>query len=289
MGVKAVRKAIIPAAGLETHFLPATKAQPKEMLPIVDKPTIQYLVEEAIASGIEEILIITGRSKRAIEDHFDRSIELEMMLEKQGKWELLERVREISNVIIHYIRPKEANGLGSAVLCAKQFVDNEPFAVMIGDDVIDAQTPPLKRLMDIYTHTGSTVLGVRRMDETTVSPCGIIAQNAGEDGLWAVSEFIENPSLTPVSSQLSIVGRYVINPTIFPYLEQLKSGQNGDVQLTGALQNMLHDQPMLACQVGGRHYNVGDTLGFLEATIDFALKRPRLHDDLLKYMRKTIN
>lgn len=286
--IKPVRKAIIPAAGLGTRFLPATKAQPKEMLPIVDKPTIQYIIEEAVASGIEEILIITGRNKRAIEDHFDRSIELELTLEKQGKSELLELVREISDVTIHYIRQKEPKGLGHAILCAKQFVGDEPFAVMLGDDVVDAQVPALKQLMDVYAKTGMTVLGVQEVAQEKVSSYGIVAPKSGGDGLWQVADLVEKPSMEAAPSRLAILGRYVIDPAIFAHLERTAPGKGGEIQLTDALKSLLQEQTMLAYSFAGRRYDVGDKMGFLEATIDFALKRPELHDALLAYMRKKV-
>lgn len=286
--IKTVRKAVIPAAGLGTRFLPATKAQPKEMLPIVDKPTIQYIIEEAVASGIEEILIITGRSKRAIEDHFDRSIELELTLEKQGKSELLDLVREISNVTIHYIRQKEAKGLGHAVLCAKQFVGDEPFAVMLGDDVVDAEVPALKQLMDVYAETGATVLGVQEVPQEKVSSYGIVAPNGRVGAAWEVTDLVEKPAVDTAPSRLAILGRYIIDPAIFAHLEHTEPGKGGEIQLTDALKSLLKEQAMLAYPFAGRRYDVGDKMGFLEATIDFALKRPELHDGLLNYMRTKV-
>ena len=286
--IKPVRKAIIPAAGLGTRFLPATKAQPKEMLPIVDKPTIQYIIEEAVASGIEEILIITGRSKRAIEDHFDRSIELELMLEKQGKSELLDLVREIADVTIHYIRQKEAKGLGHAVLCAKQCVGDEPFAVMLGDDVVDAEVPALKQLMDVYAETGATVLGVQEVPEEKVSSYGIVAPNGRVGNAWEVTDLVEKPAMDAAPSRLAILGRYIIDPAIFAHLEHTEPGKGGEIQLTDALKSLLKEQAMLAYPFVGRRYDVGDKMGFLEATIDFALKRPELHDGLVNYMRTKV-
>ena len=283
--VKSVRKAIIPAAGLGTRFLPATKAQPKEMLPIVDKPTIQYIIEEAVASGIEEILIITGRNKRAIEDHFDRSIELELTLEKQGKSDLLELVREISDVTIHYIRQKEPKGLGHAVLCAKQFVGDEPFAVMLGDDVVDAKVPALRQLMDVYAKTGSTVLGVQEVALDKVSSYGIVAPVRCDGNLCEVADLVEKPSIAAAPSRLAILGRYIIDPAIFAHLEHTAPGKGGEIQLTEALKSLLQEQTIFAYPFEGRRYDVGDKMGFLEATIDFALKRPELHDELLTYMK----
>lgn len=218
---KPVRKAVIPAAGLGTRFLPATKATPKEMLPIVDKPTIQYIIEEALASGIEDILIITGRSKRAIEDHFDRSIELELNLEASGKTKELELVRKISDIRIHYIRQKEPRGLGHAILCAKHFVGDEPFAVLLGDDVVDSQVPALKQLIDVYDKTGASVLGVQEVPQEKVSAYGIVAgEPTGEARTVKVNDMVEKPSVEEAPSRLAVLGRYVITPEIFPILEK---------------------------------------------------------------------
>ena len=285
---KPVRKAVIPAAGLGTRFLPATKAQPKEMLPIVDKPTIQYIIEEAVASGIEEILIITGRGKRAIEDHFDRSLELEMMLEQQGKSELLELVREIANVTIHYIRQKEPKGLGHAILCAKQFVGNEPFAVLLGDDVVDADVPALKQLMDVYETNGGSVLGVQEVAPDKVSSYGIVAPERCAGKLCEVADLVEKPAQEAAPSRLAILGRYIIDPAIFAHLEHTAPGKGGEIQLTDALKSLAKEQKMFSYSFDGRRYDVGDKLGFLEATIDYALKRPELKDGLRAYMKKVL-
>ena len=284
-----VRKAIIPAAGLGTRFLPATKAQPKEMLPIVDKPTIQYIIEEAVASGIEEILIITGRSKRAIEDHFDRSIELELTLEKQGKEDLLKLVQETSDIPIHYIRQKEAKGLGHAVLCAKQFVGNEPFAVLLGDDVVDATVPCLKQLMDVYEQYGKSVLGVQNVPPDKVSSYGIVSPGAQESAaVWRVQGLVEKPAQQVAPSTLAILGRYIINPEIFALLEETQPGSGGEIQLTDALAKLAELQEMYAYNFFGRRYDVGDKQGFLEATVEFALKRPELKDKFLAYLRELL-
>lgn len=281
-----VRKAVIPAAGLGTRFLPATKATPKEMLPIVDKPTIQYIVEEALASGIEDILIITGRSKRAIEDHFDRSIELELNLEEHGKMKELEMVRKISEVRIHYIRQKEPRGLGHAILCAKHFVEDEPFAVLLGDDVVDGQVPALKQLIDVYDKTGASVLGVQEVPQEKVSSYGIVAsQPTDEPRTFTVSDMVEKPAVQDAPSRLAVLGRYVINPEIFEILEHTEPGRGGEIQLTDALRVLAERQAMYAYNFAGRRYDVGDKQGFLEATVEMALKRPELHDGFLAYLQ----
>lgn len=280
-----VKKAIIPAAGLGTRFLPATKAQPKEMLPIVDKPTIQYIIEEAVASGIEEILVITGRNKKCIEDHFDKSIELEIELEKSGKTEMLEMVRNISDMVdIHYIRQKEPKGLGHAIHCAKTFVGNEPFAVMLGDDVVDSRVPCLKQLMDCYQEYNTTILGVQKVPESDVSKYGIVEGIHIEDKVYKVKDMVEKPSPEETSSNIAILGRYIITPDIFEILESTKPGKNGEIQLTDALQTLIGREAMYAYEFEGRRYDVGDKLGFLQATIEFALKKPDLREPFIEYL-----
>lgn len=284
--IKPVRKAVIPAAGLGTRFLPATKATPKEMLPIVDKPTIQYIVEEALAAGIEDILVITGRSKRAIEDHFDRSIELEMNLKEHGKEKELEVVRKISDIRIHYIRQKEPRGLGHAILCAQQFIGDEPFAVLLGDDVVDAKVPALKQLIDVYEKTGSSVLGVQEVPLEKVSSYGIVASHAtDEPRTFTVSDMVEKPAVEDAPSRLAVLGRYVINPEIFAILEKTEPGRGGEIQLTDALKVLAEQQTMYAYNFEGRRYDVGDKQGFLEATVEMALKRPDLRDEFLTYLQ----
>jgi UTP--glucose-1-phosphate uridylyltransferase len=284
--IKPVRKAVIPAAGLGTRFLPATKATPKEMLPIVDKPTIQYIVEEALAAGIEDILVITGRSKRAIEDHFDRSIELEMNLKEHGKEKELEVVRKISDIRIHYIRQKEPRGLGHAILCAQQFIGDEPFAVLLGDDVVDAKVPALKQLIDVYEKTGSSVLGVQEVPLEKVSSYGIVASHAtDEPRTFTVSDMVEKPAVEDAPSRLAVLGRYVINPEIFAILEKTEPGRGGEIQLTDALKVLAEQQIMYAYNFEGRRYDVGDKQGFLEATVEMALKRPDLRDKFLTYLQ----
>lgn len=286
---KKVRKAVIPAAGLGTRFLPATKAVPKEMIPIVDKPTLQYIIEEALASGIEDILIITGRTKRAIEDHFDRSIELELNLEKGGKTKDLEMVREIAGIRVHYVRQKEPRGLGHAILCAKQFVGDEPFAVLLGDDVVDGEVPALKQLIDVYDKTGSSVLGVQEVPLEKVSSYGIVASEPTEDArAFTVTDMVEKPPVAEAPSRLAVLGRYVINPEIFPILEVTQPGRGNEIQLTDALQVLAKEQAMYAYNFVGRRYDVGDKQGFLEATVEMALKRDDLRDKFLTYLQDIV-
>ncbi len=280
-----VKKAIIPAAGLGTRFLPATKAQPKEMLPIVDKPTIQFIIEEAIASGIEEILIITGRNKKCIEDHFDKSIELELELEKSGKTELLEIVRGISDMVdIHYIRQKEPRGLGHAIQCAKTFVGNEPFAVLLGDDVVDSEKPCLKQLMDCYEEYKTSILGVQTVPEKDVSKYGIVDGIHIEDRVYKVKDLVEKPKKEEAPSNVAILGRYIITPQIFEILENTKPGKGNEIQLTDALKTLISHEAMYAYNFEGRRYDVGDKFGFLQATIEFGLKKDELRPQLLEYL-----
>ncbi len=283
-----IRKAIIPAAGLGTRFLPATKAQPKEMLPIVDKPAIQFIVEEAIAAGIEEILIITGRNKRSIEDHFDRSVELELQLKSQGKYEMLGMVEEISNITIHFIRQKEAKGLGHAVLCAKQFVGNEPFAVMLGDDIVDAKVPCLAQLIDVYEDLGGSVLGVQQVEKSQVTNYGIVDGKPIKPNVWQAMTLVEKPSVEEAPSNLAVLGRYVLMPEIFDIIEHTSPGRGGEIQLTDAICELASKQPVYAYNFFGRRYDIGDKEGFLEATVEYALKRPELRDRFMAYMMRTI-
>ncbi len=286
--MKKVRKAIIPAAGLGTRFLPATKAQPKEMLPIVDKPAIQYIIEEAIASGIEEILIITGRNKRSIEDHFDKSVELENQLKEQGKYDLLGLIEEISQVDIHYIRQKEAKGLGHAVLCAKQFVGNEPFAVMLGDDIVDAEVQCLRQLIDVYDDCQGTVLGVQEVAKDKVSSYGIVNPKKVKENIWQAVDLIEKPSVEEAPSQLAVLGRYILEPEIFALLEKTEPGRGNEIQLTDAICKLAHEKPVYAYNFSGRRYDIGDKQGYLEATVEYALKRPEIRDKFLNYLAKTV-
>lgn len=284
-----VHKAIIPAAGLGTRFLPATKAQPKEMLPIVDKPTIQFIVEEAVASGIEDIIIVTGRNKRAIEDHFDKSYELEEVLEKTNKEELLALVRDISNLVnIHYIRQKEPKGLGHAIYCAKAFIGNEPFAVLLGDDIVKSDVPCLKQLIDIYDKYKTTVLGVQRVPQEDVSKYGIVAGRQVDDRVFKVTDMIEKPEIDEAPSNIAILGRYIISPSIFSYLENVSPGKNGEIQLTDALKDMMQHETMYAYDFIGRRYDVGNKMGFLQATVEFALDRDDLRDEFSSWLKQIV-
>ena len=281
-----IRKAIIPAAGLGTRFLPATKAQPKEMLPIVDKPTLQYIIEECVASGIEEILIITGRNKKSIEDHFDRSVELEMELEKAGKQKMLEMVREISDMVnIHFIRQKEPRGLGHAILCAKTFVGDEPFAVLLGDDVVyNDQKPCLKQLIDCYGEYKTSVLGVQTVPAQDVNKYGIVGGIHIEDRVYKVKDLVEKPSIEEAPSNVAILGRYIITPKIFEILENTAPGKGNEIQLTDALLKLIEHEAMYAYNFEGRRYDVGDKLGFLQATVEYALRKEDLRDGFIEYL-----
>ncbi|WP_278683693.1 UTP--glucose-1-phosphate uridylyltransferase GalU [Paraclostridium bifermentans] len=286
---KTVKKAIIPAAGLGTRFLPATKSQPKEMLPIVDKPTLQYIIEEAINSGIEEILIITGRNKKSIEDHFDKSVELELELQQKGKTEMLEMVQEISNMVnIHYIRQKEPKGLGHAINCAKSFIGDEPFAVLLGDDIVDSDTPCLKQLIDAYDEYKTSILGVQEVAKEDTDKYGILDCKYIEDRVYKVKDMVEKPSVEEAPSNVAILGRYIITPAIFEILENQAPGKGGEIQLTDALKTLAQHEAIYAYNFEGRRYDVGDKLGFLEATIDFALKRDNLKDGLMNYMKNVV-
>lgn len=281
-----VKKAVIPAAGLGTRFLPATKAQPKEMLPIVDKPTIQYIIEEAVHSGIEDIIIITGRSKRAIEDHFDKSYELEEELKKHHKEDLLELTQEISNMVnLYYVRQKEPRGLGHAIGCAKTFIGNEPFAVLLGDDIVDAETPCLKQMIDVFNDCQTSVLGVQTVRPEDVSKYGIVAGKQVGDRLYQVDDLVEKPKKDEAPSNVAILGRYIITPEIFDCLAHTQPGAGGEIQLTDALNMLAGQQAMYAYDFIGRRYDVGNKQGFLEATVEFALKRPDLRADFLNYLK----
>ena len=284
-----VRKAVIPAAGLGTRFLPATKAQPKEMLPIVDKPTLQYIIEEAVESGIEEILIITGRNKTSIEDHFDKSIELELELEKKGKTELLQMVQNISEMVtIHYIRQKEPKGLGHAIHCAKSFVGNEPFAVMLGDDIVESDTPCLAQMMEKYNQYQASILGVQTVPKENVSKYGIIDGKELEPDIFEVRDLVEKPSVEKAPSNLAIMGRYIISPEIFEILEHTEPGKDKEIQLTDALKVLGQQEAMKAYIFKGRRYDVGDKQGYLEATVEFALKREDLREPFLAFLTKLL-
>lgn len=284
-----VKKAIIPAAGLGTRFLPATKAQPKEMLPIVDKPTIQYIIEEAVNSGIEDILIITGRNKRAIEDHFDKSVELEISLEEHGKTELLKMVRDISDMVnIHYIRQKEPKGLGQAIYCAKSFINNEPFAVLLGDDVVYSDKPCLLQLMEVYEEFESSILGVQEVELDEVNKYGIVSGEKIRDNLYKVENLVEKPSKDKSPSNVAILGRYIINPEIFGFLEKTEPGAGGEIQLTDALNELVKKEKMYAYIFEGKRYDVGDKLGFLKANVEYALRKDELKDEFKEYLKSIL-
>ena len=281
-----VRKAIIPAAGLGTRFLPATKAQPKEMLAIVDKPTIQYIIEEAVASGIQDIIIVTGRNKRSIEDHFDRSIELELELEKSGKQEMLDMVKKISEMAnIHYIRQKEPRGLGHAILTARHFIGNEPFAVLLGDDVVIAKQPCIGQMIDVYNEYKTSVLGVQKVAHEVVNKYGIADCKLIDDRVYKVKDLVEKPAVEEAPSDIAILGRYIITPSIFSYLETQDAGTGGEIQLTDALRRMSKDEAMYAYDFKGHRYDVGTKCGFIQANVEFALRNPEIKDEMLEYIK----
>lgn len=286
--MKKVRKAIIPAAGLGTRFLPATKAMPKEMLPIVDKPTIQYIVEEAVASGIEDIIIVTGKGKRAIEDHFDHSFELEENLMQKEKFDLLEKVKEPSKVDIHYIRQKEPKGLGHAVWCARKFIGDEPFAVLLGDDIVQAEKPCLRQLMDEYEATLSSVIGVQTVKEEETHRYGIIDPSEQLGRRYQVNNFVEKPKQGTAPSNLAIMGRYILTPEIFMFLEQQELGAGGEIQLTDAIQKLNQIQRVFAYDFEGIRYDVGEKMGFIKTTIEMALQNPELKSELLTYLEDMV-
>jgi len=287
-----IRKAIIPAAGLGTRFLPATKAQPKEMLPIVDKPAIQYIVEEAIEAGIQDIIIVTGRNKRAIEDHFDKNVELELMLEEKGKEEMLKLVRDISQMVdIHYIRQKQPLGLGHAVLCARTFVGNEPFAVLLGDDIIESDPHALKEMLALYERHRTSLLATQEVPWEEVEKYGIVSPDGPADGAAAakwIDDLVEKPDRAEAPSNLAVVGRYVIEPDVFELLEKQTPGRGGEIQLTDALRELNRRKRMIAYTVQGKRYDVGDKFGYLEATIEIALRRPDLAPELKAYLTKLV-
>ena len=285
-----VRKAVFPAAGLGTRFLPATKAQPKEMLPLVDKPIIQYGVEEAVAAGCDQIIIITGRGKSAIEDHFDTSYELEKMLEEKGKHDLLKIVRQISDMIyVSYVRQKEALGLGHAILTARELVGHEPFAALLADDVIDAPVPVLKQLIDVFNEKQSSVIAIQPVDGPMISSYGVIKgkEVAGSGGrLFEVFDLVEKPKAEEAPSNLAVIGRYVLTPTVFETLSEIKPGAGGELQLTDGLKALLKREKMYACVYEGRRHDTGDKLGFLKATVEFALKREDLGGAFREYLKE---
>ncbi|MBY0115465.1 UTP--glucose-1-phosphate uridylyltransferase GalU [Paenibacillus xylanexedens] len=282
-----IKKAVIPAAGLGTRFLPATKAQPKEMLPIVDKPAIQYIVEEAVQSGIENILIVTGRNKKSIEDHFDKSVELEHSLYAKGKQSLLEEVQAISEMAnIHFIRQKEPLGLGHAIGCARQFVGDDAFAVLLGDDIMVSDPPALAQMVHLYEKTGNQIIGVRQVDAANVSKYGIIDSKGAEDRVHRVTNLVEKPSLGEAPSRTAVMGRYILKPSIFPILDQIERGAGGEYQLTDALKEVSQVEELLALELEGRRYDIGDQFGYIQAILEIGLMRKELQPMLTPYLQK---
>ncbi|MEW9052619.1 MAG: UTP--glucose-1-phosphate uridylyltransferase GalU [Neobacillus sp.] len=285
-----VKKAIIPAAGLGTRFLPATKAMPKEMLPIVDKPTIQYIVEEAIESGIEDIIIVTGKGKRAIEDHFDHSFELEQNLLDKGKYELLEEVQKSSKMVdIHYIRQKEPRGLGHAIWCARKFIGNEPFAILLGDDIVRAEKPCLKQLIEQYERYNASILGVQSVPYEEVERYGIVNGSQISNRLYSVADLIEKPKQEEAPSNLAIMGRYILNPRIFEILSNQQPGAGGEIQLTDAISRLNDFEAVYAYNFQGVRYDVGEKFGFIQTTIEFALRNEAVKGKLLEYLKMIVN
>lgn len=285
--LKKIKKAIIPAAGLGTRFLPATKAMPKEMLPILDKPTIQYIVEEAARAGIEDIIIVTGKHKRAIEDHFDNQKELEMILEEKGKTDLLEKVNystELANIF--YVRQKEQKGLGHAIYSARQFIGDEPFAVLLGDDIVESTQPAIKQLMNTYEETGKSVIGVQEVDENDTHRYGIIDPLSKSGRQYEVNQFVEKPKQGTAPSNLAIMGRYVLTPDIFEYLANQGKGAGGEIQLTDAIERMNKESHVYAYDFEGERYDVGEKLGFVKTTIEFALKDQEMNEALTKFIKQ---
>jgi UTP--glucose-1-phosphate uridylyltransferase len=284
----AIRKAVFPAAGLGTRFLPATKAQPKEMLVLVDKPVIQYGVEEAVESGVHNIVIVTGRGKNAIEDHFDAAVELETFLEHRGKTEQLEEIRKITRLIqVAYVRQGEPLGLGHAVLATKNLVNDDPFAVILGDDVIDAAPPALKQMIDVYERVNGPVVAVERVPAADVSSYGIVAVEESADlgsGVYLIRDLVEKPSRGAAPSNLAIIGRYILTPDIFPALEETASDATGEIQLTDGIRRLLQKRPVYACEIDGVRHDTGNKLGFLKAVVYFGLRRPDLAEPFRRYL-----
>ncbi len=284
---KLITKAVFPAAGLGTRFLPATKASPKEMMPLVDKPLIQYVVEEAVSSGIDQVVVITGRGKRAIEDHFDVAFELEEDLKAKGKHKLLSEVQRIANLVTFcYIRQKQALGLGHAVLTAKRIVGDEAFAVLLGDDIIDAEVPALKQMMDVYKRYPSTILAIQKVPKSQTRHYGIIDGKRIEDGIYLVKDLVEKPSPDEAPSNLAIIGRYILTPEIFSSLENTKPGKGGEIQLTDGLRLLMNKQPIYAYEFRGKRHDAGDKLGFLKATVEFGLKNREFGEEFRSYLKK---
>ncbi|WP_047982590.1 UTP--glucose-1-phosphate uridylyltransferase GalU [Ornithinibacillus contaminans] len=281
-----IKKAVIPAAGLGTRFLPATKAMPKEMLPIVDKPTIQYIIEEAIESGIEDIIIVTGKGKRAIEDHFDYNHELEDNLIKKEKYELLEKIKSSSSLDIHYIRQKEPLGLGHAIWCARKFIGDEPFGVLLGDDIVQAKIPALKQLIQQYETFQSPILGVKSVGENETERYGIVDPGTKNGNTYKLNSLIEKPKKGTAPSKLAIMGRYILTPEIFNHLERFEKGSGGEIQLTDAIAKYLENSDVYAYEFQGKHFDVGEKLGFVKTTIDFALNNPEIQEEVRRYIKE---
>ncbi|MEA5113395.1 MAG: UTP--glucose-1-phosphate uridylyltransferase GalU [Geobacteraceae bacterium] len=285
-----VKKAVFPVAGLGTRFLPATKASPKEMLPLIDKPLVQYVVEEAVSSGIEQILFVTGRGKRAIEDHFDIAFELESILRQKGNSEAAQEVRDIAELVsIFYVRQKEALGLGHAILCAREFVGGEPFAVLLGDDIIDSRTPCLGQLLDVFNHYRGSVLALERVPIENISSYGCVMANMISDRVFEVTDLVEKPKREEAPSDLAIIGRYVLTPEIFPILEKQEAGKGGEIQLTDAIKKLSSQEAIYGCRFEGTRYDCGDKLGFLKATVDMALKREEMGRQFEEFLRERLN
>lgn len=285
--LKQIKKAIIPAAGLGTRFLPATKAMPKEMLPILDKPTIQYIVEEAAKAGIEDIIIVTGRHKRAIEDHFDSQKELEMILTEKSKTEMLDAVQYPTNLAnIFYVRQREQKGLGDAIRAAQQFIGDEPFAVLLGDDIVESETPAIKQLMDVYEQTGHSVIGVQEVPQDQTHRYGIIDPLSQQGRRYEVKQFVEKPAQGTAPSNLAIMGRYVLTPTIFDYLKTQQVGAGNEIQLTDAIERMNNDSQVYAFDFEGKRYDVGEKIGFVKTTIEYALKDESMKEELKQFIKE---
>ncbi|PTJ86122.1 UTP--glucose-1-phosphate uridylyltransferase [Staphylococcus simulans] len=281
-----IKKAVIPAAGLGTRFLPATKAMPKEMLPILDKPTIQYIVEEAYRAGIEDIIIVTGKHKRAIEDHFDNQVELENSLREKGKTDLLEKVQRSTHLAnVFYVRQREQKGLGHAIWTARQFIGNEPFAVLLGDDIVESDTPAIKQLMDVYDETGKSVIGVQTVPEKETHRYGIVKPEKQNGRLYEVEKFVEKPAPGTAPSNLAIMGRYVLTPEIFDYLSTQDKGSGGEIQLTDAIERLNHDDEVFAYDFEGHRFDVGEKIGFVKTTIAYALKDDEMKEEIKSYIQ----
>lgn len=284
-----VKKAVFPVAGLGTRFLPATKSSPKEMLPLIDKPLVHYVVEEAVASGIEQILFVTGRGKRALEDYFDISFELEALLQEKGKEKAFKEIRDIAEMVkIFYVRQKQAMGLGHAILCAKEFIGDEPFAVLLGDDIIDAERPCLAQLLDVYRKYRGTVLALEQVPMENISSYGCVKANHISERVFEVVDMVEKPKREEAPSDLAIIGRYILTPEIFPILEKQKPGKGGEIQLTDAIRKLLQEKAVYGCRFEGVRHDCGDKLGFLKATVDLALKRKEFNGEFRAFLKQRL-